>query len=66
MLDERAQPLREGVAGAPVRATIWSKRRTPRNTSRTASSAHFSPTTSRVRATEQVRGWVAVLVTGGA
>src|SRR5579875_3155606 len=44
--------------GAPVLATISSNRRQPRNTSRTASRAHFSPTTSRLRATEQVRGAV--------
>ena len=45
--------------GAPVRRTISSNRRLPRNTSRTASRAHFSPTTSRVRATEHSRGWAA-------
>src|ERR1700759_554720 len=42
--------------GAPVRRTISSNRRLPRKTSRSASSAHFSPMTSRVRAIEQVRG----------
>ena len=42
--------------GAPVLRTISSNRRLPRNTSRTASSAHFSPTTSSVRATEHSRG----------
>src|SRR5438094_1467340 len=48
--------------GAPVRRTISSKRRLPRNTSRTASSAHFSPTISSVRATEHSRGWAATAV----
>src|ERR1700689_2446645 len=42
--------------GAPVFCTISSNRRQPRKTSRIARRAHFSPTTSRVRATEQVRG----------
>ena len=42
--------------GAPVRRTISSKRRLPRKTSRMASRAHFSPTTSRERAMEQIRG----------
>jgi hypothetical protein len=42
--------------GAPVRLIIWSKRRLPRNTSRTASSAHFSPTIASVRAMEHARG----------
>ena len=39
--------------GAPVRRTISSNRRLPRNTSRTARRAHFSPTISSVRAMEQ-------------
>src|ERR1700745_1609248 len=42
--------------GPPVRRTISSNLRSPRKTSRIASSAHFSPTMSRGRAIEQVRG----------
>lgn len=42
--------------GAPVLATICSKRRSPKNTSRRASSDHFSPTTSSVRAMGHARG----------
>ena len=49
--------------GAPVRRTISSNRRSPRKTSRIASSAHFSPTMSRVRAMEQIRGSALVITT---
>src|SRR5690349_11039304 len=50
--------------GAPVRRTISSNLWSPRNTSRMASRAHFSPTTSRVRAIEHSRGWAATGVMG--
>src|SRR3954464_1013883 len=49
--------------GAPVLAAMSLKRRLPRNSSRTTSSDHFSPTTSRAAATEQRRG-VTVRVAG--
>src|ERR1700712_3015105 len=41
--------------GAPVLAAMRSKRRLPRNSSRTTSRAHFSPTTCSAVATEQGR-----------
>ena len=47
--------------GAPIRRTISSNLRLPRKTSRTASSAHFSPTISSVRATEHTLGWADVV-----
>ena len=58
-----AEPGRQRVARRPGRRTISSNRRLPRKTSRTASSAHFSPTRSSVRAIEQGRGSAGVLVT---
>src|SRR4051794_4895421 len=44
--------------GAPVLAAMSLNRRTPRNSSRTTSSDHFSPTTSRAPAIEHRRGVV--------
>src|SRR3954451_1127575 len=44
--------------GAPVLRWIWSNRWTPRASSRTTSSDHFSPSTFSAAAIEQTRGVV--------
>ncbi len=46
---------------APVPAAISSNRRCPRTISRSTNSDHFSPTTSKALAMEQLRPFVAVI-----